>query len=333
MDPTPISPTVAQAALDRLAGFPVAQFGHYPTPVDELARFRAGAALRQQILVKRDDAISFGFGGNKVRKLRYVIPPLLADGVDTVITCGGLQSNHARATAAAATVSGLQCHIIVNGTAPRDLTGNARLNRLLGASVDYVTGREMRRPGMEAALARFAAAGRRPAIIPLGASTAHGALGFVAAVGEMVAQGITPDVIVHAGSSGGTSAGLLAGVALHRLPTRVVSISADDPPAAIEAEIREITTGLDTILDTGGAISAAIRPEIDDGYVGPGYGEPTPGSTEAQQRLARDEALFVDHTYTAKAAAGMIDYCRRGLIAPDASVLFWHTGGQVALFA
>jgi 1-aminocyclopropane-1-carboxylate deaminase/D-cysteine desulfhydrase-like pyridoxal-dependent ACC family enzyme len=141
-------------------------------------------------------------------------------------------------------------------------------------------------------------------------------------------------VIVHSSSSGGTSAGLLAGAVLHQLPTRIIGISADDPPAAVTAQIRGILRGLETLLELEpGNLTAAASIEIDDGFVGAGYGEPTDGSREAQSLAARNEGLFVDHIYTAKALAGLLAYCRDGRIPKDATVLFWHTGGQVALLA
>ena len=329
-----IDPTRAQGALASLARRPSAALGHFPTPVDPARRLAAALGLSQRLLIKRDDAISFGFGGNKVRKLRYVIADLLAQGVNTVITCGGVQSNHARATESACAASGLHCHIVVNGTAPAHPSGNALLNQLLGASLEYVADRGDRNPGMTRALERYQALGRKPAIVPLGASTPLGALGYLAAVGEMVDQGLRPDVIVHASSSGGTSAGLLAGVALHGLATRVIGISADDPPAAVEAAIRPIVGGMGELLGVGSeTLLNAIKVELDDGFVGTGYGNATPASIEAQTAAARHEAVFVDHTYSAKALAGLIAYCRDGRIPADATVLFWHTGGQVALFA
>ncbi len=326
--------TTLASGLDLLAKQTSVALGHFPTPVDELTRLRQTLGLTQRLSIKRDDAISFGFGGNKVRKLRYVIPDLKRHGVDTIITCGGVQSNHARATAAAAAAHGLSCHIVVNGIEPTHPTGNALLNQLLGATFEYIGGRENRAPAMEAAAARFQAEGRHPGIVPLGASTPVGALGFADAVSELVAQQAVPDVIVHACSSGGTSAGLLAGVAMHDLATRVIGISADDPPAAVETQIRSIIQGMAPILELDPvALDAAIWVEIDDGFVGTGYGQPTPASIEAQRAAARSEAIFVDHTYTAKALAGLIAYCRDGRIPADATVLFWHTGGQIALFA
>lgn len=334
------------AALDRLTRMPVAALGHYPTPVERMDRLREALGLSQTLLVKRDDAIPFGFGGNKIRKLRYVIPTILAERADVVITCGGVQSNHARATAAACAVHGMHCHIVVNGEAPDRATGNALLGRLLGATYEYVTGREERAPAMERAAQRVRAEGRRPVIVPLGASTPVGALGYVAGVGELVAQGVRPDVIVHAGSSGGTLAGILAGCLLHRLPARVIAISADDPPEEVERAVRRILRGLGGLLGLDGEAFASLPGvEVDDRFVGEGYGLPTPASIAVQSLAARREGFFVDHTYSAKALAGLAAYCG-AVVDPDgpslpasaripetATVLFWHTGGQVALFA
>jgi D-cysteine desulfhydrase/L-cysteate sulfo-lyase len=176
-------------------------------------------------------------------------------------------------------------------------------------------------------MARLRAEGRRPYFIPLGASTAVGALGFVAAVAELVEQGVRPDVIVHASSSGGTQAGLVAGVALNSLPTRVIGVSADDTAASIGATIRGLVRAIDGLESFDGPV------EVDDSRVGDGYGIPTAASREAQELAARAEALFVDHTYTAKALGALIANVREGRFAPGETVLFWHTGGQVGLFA
>jgi D-cysteine desulfhydrase len=324
----------ASAALRRANEFPSVSLGELPSPVEELKRLRAALGTGARIFAKRDDAISFGFGGNKMRKLAIVAAQAVADGADTLITIGGIQSNHARATAAAAAKLGLRCHLVANGTRPDRLTGNALLDGLLGAEVEYVAARTDRMPTMRRIADRLRATGGRPAEIPLGASTSEGALGFVRAVGEMLQQGIRPDVIVHATSSGGTQAGLVAGCALHGLSTRVVGVSADDPAPDVERTVRSIIAGMAEPL--GAALADVARDatiEADDTFVGGGYGVPTPASTEAQQLAARTEALFVDHTYTAKALAGLIARVRDGRIPNDATVLFWHTGGQVGLFA
>ena len=300
-----------------------------PTPVQEMWRLRAvlGGGSGPRLLVKRDDAIPFGFGGNKVRKLEFVLPEALAANADTLVTLGGLQSNHARATAAAAAKLGLRCVLIING-APQDRpSGNALLDQLLGAEVEYISSRAERAAAIERVTGQLRSEGRRPHLIPLGASTPTGALGFAAAIDEMIAQGVRPDVIVHAGSSGGTQAGLLAGVARNGLATRVIAVSADDPAASVASTVRTIVRAIPGCASFDGEIT------VDDTMVGEGYGIPTSASREAQRLFAQSEALFVDHTYTAKAAAALIAYVRNGRFSPDETVLFWHTGGQVGLFA
>lgn len=298
-----------------------------PTPVHEMAGLREALGGGPRLLVKRDDVIPFGFGGNKVRKLEYVLEEALNAGADTLVTLGGVQSNHARATAAAAATLGLRCVLIINGTPPERPTANALLDRLLGAEIEYIASRHERAAASERVMERLRAEGAKPFLIPLGASTAVGAIGFVNALGELVGQGVTPDVIVHAGSSGGTHAGLVAGVALLRLNTRVIAVSADDSAAEMSDSVRRIIRGIDELGDFDGAL------EIDDTHVGEGYGVATDASREAQQLAARREGMFVDHTYTAKALGALIAYVREERFPADQTILFWHTGGQVGIFA
>jgi L-cysteate sulfo-lyase len=206
--------------------------------------------------------------------------------------------------------------------------------QLLGAEVTYVATREERNPAMAAIAERVRADGGRPVVIPLGASTPLGAMGLARGVGEMVMQTVVPDVIVHATSSGGTQAGILAGCALYGLRTRVIGISADDPPEAIDRVVSEISGGMEERLGLApGALGTSSRFEATDEFVGEGYGVPTDASREAQRLAARNEALFTDHWYTAKALAGLIALARRGEFMDGMTVLFWHTGGQVGLFA
>ena len=321
----------AVAALNAL---PSAGLVAGPTPVEEMSRLRAALGGGPRLLVKRDDALPFGFGGNKVRKLDLVAARARAEGADTLLTVGGVQSNHARATAAAAARLGLRCVLILGGPRPDRPTGNTLLDGLLGAEIHYVSSREERAPAMRAAADRLRAQGRRPFEIPLGASTPLGAMAYARAVDELVAQVPAPDVIVHASSSGGTQAGLIAGCTLLDLPTRVLGISADDPAPALQAVVGDLISGIDAALGCAGRLSAAApRAEVDDSFVGEGYGIPTPASREAVERAARMEALFLDTTYTAKAMAGLIARVRAGSFRPDQTVLFWHTGGQVGLLA
>lgn len=322
------------AARDRLLALPHIALGALPTPIDEAPRLAQAIGMGARLVIKRDDALPFGFGGNKVRKLGLVAAQARDDGIDTLITCGGVQSNHCRATAATAARLGMACHIVANGAAPERPTGNALLDQLLGATVHYVADRAARAPAMEALAERLRREGRQPRVIPLGASTPLGALGLALGVGELVQQGIVPDVIVHATSSGGTQAGLLAGCALFGVPTRVIGISADDPVADIGRIVEKIGSGIEELLGLApGALGIAERFVADAAFVGEGYGVPSDASREAQALAARTEALFTDHWYTAKALAGLIAYARRGELRDGMTAMFWHTGGQVGLFA
>jgi L-cysteate sulfo-lyase len=322
------------AALERLRALPSTTLFPAPTPVEPLTRLRGALGGGPRLLVKRDDAIPFGFGGNKVRKLQLVVAQAVAAGADTLVTTGGVQSNHARATAAAAAKLGLGCTIVANGARPDRLSANALLDSLLGAEVEYVSSREERAPAMRRVAERLRAAGRTPYEIPLGASTPTGAAAFARAIGELLEQTAAPDVIVHASSSGGTQAGLVAGCALHGLSTRVIGVSADDSAADISATVRRIIEGLAGELGVSGSTMLdRSHIEVDDRFVGTGYGIPTDASREAQSLFARTEALFVDHTYTAKAAAALIAYVREKRFSTESTLLFWHTGGQVGLFA
>jgi 1-aminocyclopropane-1-carboxylate deaminase/D-cysteine desulfhydrase-like pyridoxal-dependent ACC family enzyme len=320
------------AALERLTKLPRLPFASAPTPVEDLSRLRDAVGSRSTLLVKRDDAIPFGFGGNKIRKLRIVAAQALADGADTLMTSGSVQSNHARATAAVAARMGLACVLVANGTPPARPTANALLDRLLGAEVRYVGSREERAPAMEEAAAELRKQGRRPFLIPLGASTPVGAAAYALAVTELLEQIAPPDQIVLSTSSGGTQAGIIAGCRWHGLRTRVIGISADDPAAAIAKEVGRILGGLERLLDSPQGTLTDAPIEIDDAFVGEGYGVPTRESIEAIELCARREALFLDPTYTAKAMAALIAKARAGVLGAG-TTLFWHTGGQVGLFA
>jgi 1-aminocyclopropane-1-carboxylate deaminase/D-cysteine desulfhydrase-like pyridoxal-dependent ACC family enzyme len=326
----------ALSALMSLATVPLAP---HPSPIDVLTRLPAAAAASgagdgPRVLMKRDDLLSFGCGGNKVRKMQAVAAEAIAQGADTLITCGGVQSNHARVTAAAGAALGLQVVLVLNGDAPAAATGNARLDALFGAEVRYVARREDRDPAMRAAARDLEAAGRRPFVVPLGASTATGALGFARGVAELAAAGCSPDVIIHASSSGGTQAGLIAGCALFGLRARVVGISADEPADALAATVSRLLDEMAarlgarrSTLDAGRAI------EVDDSQVGSGYGVATPASIDATTLTARREGIVLDPVYTAKAMAGLLARLRARTFTAGETVLFWHTGGLPGYFA
>jgi 1-aminocyclopropane-1-carboxylate deaminase/D-cysteine desulfhydrase-like pyridoxal-dependent ACC family enzyme len=320
-----------RAAFER---FPSVPLFAAPTPVEPLTRLSSRLGGGPRLFIKRDDAISFGFGGNKVRKLALVAAQARSENADTLITAGGVQSNHARATAAAAARLGMRAVLVANGTPPARKTANALLDELLGAEVVYVGSREERTPKIQELAARLRAEGRRPFAIPIGASTPLGALAFALAVAELVDQMPAPDVIVHSTSSGGTQAGLVAGCRLLGLPTRVIGVSADDASASLEAQVSTIIRGLNDLLPfDAAALADGTAIEVDDRFVGGGYGVPSDESREAIELTARTEAIFLDPTYTSKAMAGLIAYVRQRKLAVGQTIVFWHTGGQVGLFA
>ena len=303
-----------------------------PSPVEPMDRLAAHLGVQARLFIKRDDTLPVGFGGNKVRKLAYVGAEAVAQGADTLITCGGVQSNHARVTAAVAARLGMRCLLVANGVPQAVPTGNARLAALYGAEIHYVASRDERAPRMAALADDLARRGRTPFVIPLGASVPVGAYAFDVAIDELLGQfDGPPDLIVVSTSSGGTQAGLAAGCLRRGIPTRVVGISADDPAAAIGATVRPLLAGLDTLWRDGLDRAATAYLDIDDTQVGAGYGIPTDASSEAASLFARLEGLMLDPTYTAKAAAGLIGMLR-GQKGGAGTVLFWHTGGLPGVF-
>src|SRR5580765_425684 len=230
-------------ALATLMAMPAVALASAPTPIEEMTRLASAlGASSPRLFVKRDDLLSFGCGGNKVRKIQTVVPETMAAGANALVTCGGVQSNHARVTAAPGAPHGMKVVLVVNGAAPAHPTANAKLDRLFGAEIRHVASRAERSPAMEQAAVDLRAAGHRPFIVPLGASTPTGALGFARGVAELAASGFRPDVILHSSSSGGTQAGLIAGCALFGLRAKVIGISADESTQSLRRIIGEPPT-------------------------------------------------------------------------------------------
>jgi D-cysteine desulfhydrase family pyridoxal phosphate-dependent enzyme len=325
-------------ALAALMAMPSAALAPEPTPLQPMTRLAAALGPQcPRLFIKRDDLLSFGLGGNKVRKMQAVAAEAIASGADTLITCGGVQSNHARVTAAAGAALGLKVVLVLNserGLPPARLTGNVLLDRLFGADVRYVASREARAPRMEGIAAELRAREKHPFVIPVGASTPTGALGFARGVAELAAAGVKPSVIVHSTSSGGTQAGLIAGCALLGMRARVLGISADDSASELRGTVagllQEMARRLGCTPASAGADSAI---EVDDRFVGEGYGIPTAASTEALELVAQREGIVLDPVYTAKAMAGLLARIHAGEFSRDDSVVFWHTGGTAGLFA
>lgn len=321
-------------ALATLMSLPSVPLAPNATPVEELPRLReALGAGCPRIWMKRDDLLSFGLGGNKVRKMQTVLAEAIEAGADTLVTCGGVQSNHARVTAAAGATRGLDVVLVLNGDEPESPTGNLRLDHLFGADVRVVPSREARHHTMKTVEAELRAAGRSPYLVPLGASTATGAMGFARGVEELAASSVRPDVIVHASSSGGTQAGLLAGCALFGLRPRVIGVSADEPESALVRTVGALLAEMATEFGAKPDTIGASKIEVDAGQIGDGYGIPTEASTEALELVARREGILLDPVYTAKAMAGLIAKIRAAEFGEDDTVLFWHTGGGIGYFA
>ncbi len=321
---------VTSGPLQRFREIPRLDLGHFPTPVQELQRLRAHLGCETRIFIKRDDWSGPGFGGNKVRKLEYYFAKALQQGYDSVITCGGEKSNHCRVTAALAARLGLECHLVLNPAAVKHgMPASLWLDELYGAVIHPVEGREARNARMVSLGEELRAQERRPLEIPLGASTPLGALGFIRAIEELE---IRPHAIVHSTSSGGTQAGLVAGLRLLCVEgVEVLGISADDPAAEIQETVQSIVAGIELMLDAP-PCSLQGKVVVDDRFTGAGYGVPSEEGSEALRLLARTEGIVLDPVYSAKAFAGLLAHVRDGQIKGAREVLFWHTGGQMALF-
>lgn len=310
---------------------PRQSFAQLPTPVGELNRLSTHLG-KARIFIKRDDLTGLGGGGNKVRKLEFLVADALSKKADTLITVGAVQSNHCRQTAAAAAKTGLRCILVLRGHPPVDTTGNVLLDRILGADIRW-SGDRTREEVMEEVTAAETAAGRNPYPIPLGGSTSLGALGFAVAMKELAGQtDVKFDRIIFASSSGGTHAGLVAGAHAMKFGGEVLGISVDEELDSLQRMVAGIASGTARLLGNAHEFAPGeIRANAD--YLGGGYAVMGPPEREAIELFARFEGLILDPVYTGRAAAGMIDLIRRGKIGKDETILFWHTGGTPALYA
>ncbi|QFU94261.1 D-cysteine desulfhydrase [Amycolatopsis sp. YIM 10] len=312
---------LAAMTLDR---FPRVRLGTWPTPLEEAPRL--SEALGTTVLLKRDDVNGLGVGGNKLRKLEFSLGQALADGADTVITFGALQTNHGRQTAAACAKLGLRCELVLTAKVPRDgeayeRSGNIILDHLFGANVHRCADAEETGATYDRLVAEAAADGRKVATLPVGGSDAVGLLGYVAAAEEIRRQLTGPARILVAQGSGGTAAGLALGWG-GRLDVACVGHDA--------AESGETLT---TLVADGAKHLGIEPPELDhvritDRTLGPGYGVPTEEVWEALRLFGRTEGVVLDPVYTGKAAAALIAEPR----PEEGPVVFWHTGGLPGVF-
>jgi len=309
---------------------PRLKIAHLPTPIENMPRLSA-ALGGPRILVKRDDQTGLAFGGNKTRKLEFLLAEAKANGAKRLITAGALQSNHCRQTAAAAARFGFDCTLVLAGDPPESPSANYLLDCLFG--VDIVWGDwETRHQNLQDVFDKSWKAGQRPYLVPYGGSSPTGASAYAYAIQEILAQDVNPDWIVFASSSGGTQAGLVAGGHIFEFEGQTLGISIDEP----EAELKTLVASLATeVADRLGSKATFDSRDVlvNADYAKPGYGVLTERESEAVRLFAKYEGLLLDPVYTGRAAAGMIDLIRQGFFKPDDTVLFWHTGGTTALFA
>ena len=302
-----------------------------PTPVQRLERLASQLETRATLLVKRDDLTGLALGGNKARKLALLADDAMAQGADCLVTGGGPQSNHARTTAAAARRIGLDCHLALGGSPPDAHDGNLLLDELLGAHLHFCGAASYY--GIEAAIDELAmhlrAEGFTPYAIPVGGASTIGVAAYALAIDELREQlDRDPDWIVVADGSGGTHAGLLAGLGSDSA-TRVLGVDVGTRPD-LDERVPELALAASRHLERGSP-NAAV--DIDHDHVGAGYGELSDACLDALRTVARTEGLILDPVYSGKAAAAMFTAFRDGRISPDDTVVFWATGGSPALFA
>ena len=322
-----------------LAKFPKVRLGHLPTPLepmDRLSEILGGPRL----WVKRDDCTGLSSGGNKTRKLEFLMADAQSKGADTIITQGATQSNHARQTTAAAAKLGMECHILLEDrTGSNDnnyiLNGNVLLDRLHGASVSKRSGGTDMNLEMQDFADTLTEKGKKPYIIPGGGSNPIGALGYVNCARELTEQaseiGLKIDALVHATGSAGTQAGLVAGLAAIHSSIHLLGIGVRAPKDKQEQMVFDLAQKTADYLDTGIEIERDKVRAICD-YVGAGYGLPTDGMIKAVKLLAQSEGLLFDPVYSGKGLDGLIDQIKKGYFAGMDNVVFLHTGGSAALF-
>ena len=324
----------------QLSRFPRVRLAHTPTPLEPMKALSAHLG-GPRLFVKRDDSTGLALGGNKTRKLEFLIAEALAKGADTVITGGGIQSNHVRQTAAAAAKSGLACDLLLQRTVPwndpdYEQTGNVFLDRLLGARLHIQEAGRDRMTELMRIAGEVEARGGKPYVIPGGGSNATGALGYVACAQELLSQanesGIVIDYVVHPTGSGGTQAGLVAGFAGLNAGATTIGIDIDADADEVTRLVTEIAdaTAEKLGVDKAAAEAAVV---VKAGYGGEAYGLPTREMVEAVELTARLEGIVLDPVYTGKTMAGLIDLVRSGFFKPEETVVFLHTGGMPALFA
>lgn len=322
-----------------LARFPRLHLAHLPTPLEPLTRLSKELG-GPEIWIKRDDCTGLSTGGNKTRKLEFLMAEAEAQGAEIVLTQGAIQSNHARQTAACAAKLGVACHLLLEDrTGSKDdnynRNGNVLLDHLHGASAEMRPGGLDMHAELEAAAQKFAAEGRKVYVIPGGGSNPTGALGYVNCAFELLSQAndrsLTIDHIVHATGSAGTQAGLITGLKAMNARIPLLGVGVRAPRQKQEENVFKLASATAEKLGCPGVVERADVVANSD-YVGDGYGIPTPATIEAIEMFAQLEGILLDPVYSGKGAAGLLDLIRKGQFKKGERVVFIHTGGSVALF-
>jgi D-cysteine desulfhydrase len=310
---------------------PRLNFTHLPTPIETLPRL-SEALGGPRLLIKRDDQTGLAFGGNKTRKLEFLVAEARDRGAKTLISGGALQSNHCRQTAAAAARFGFECILVLTGDIPEQPSANLLLDQLFGAQVVYVSDRKDRDRILQQTFDHAAEKGMKPYLVPYGGSSPTGALGYAFAMKELMDQNVHADWIVLATSSGGTHAGLVLGQQVFGYKGKVLGFSIDESEEWLRTHVSELASSASEKL--GNRIEFTPDEVLANAdYCKAGYGVLAEPEREAIHLFARHEGILLDPVYTGRAAAGMIDLIRKEFFKKDETVLFLHTGGQPALFA
>ena len=325
----------------NLAQFPRRGYVQEATPIEFLPNFSKALGNKVNVYIKRDDLLPGTAGGNKTRKLDFCIADALAKGCDTIITCGAVQSNHCRLTLAWSVKEGLDCHLVleerVKNSYNPEASGNNFLLQLLGVkSITVVPGGSNMMGEMEKVAEKLRAAGKKPYIVPGGASNALGALGYVSCMEEIMHQmfekGLNFDHMGVPSDSAGTHAGIIAGMIGNNINIPVTGIGVNRPKAVQQEAVHKLANQALELIGVEQRVPAEKVVAFDD-YVGPGYSLPTDAMVEAVKLLAQTEGILLDPVYSGKAMSGLIDLVRKGYFKEGANILFLHTGGSPALYA
>lgn len=313
--------------------YPKVSLGFFPTPVEKLinlSQYLGGPPIS----IKRDDQTGLALGGNKTRKLEYILGDAIAQGADTVITAGASQSNHCRQTAAAAAKCQLECHLVLGGEQQRHSSGNLLLDKMFGSHIHWA-GEHRKGEDITVLIHQLKAAGKKPYVIPYGGSNELGVIAFCEAMKELKAQGAEYSHIVFASSSGGTQAGLMLGNRVTATNSHILGICIDKDEINQQSLDEQILMLANNTADMLAIESNFNEKDVDlnADYMGDGYGVVGELENEAISIMAKQEGILLDPVYTGRAMGGLIDMIRHNKITSHDNVLFWHTGGTPALFA